>query len=130
MIEIKKHEWFAYHLSDIIIPLNAGERLGMFELAGTYKVSTCTLKRDFQDRLKILDFRKSDLQFYSLAIRNIGCLSLVDIKRSASFASIQYLLPQIDSRFFQQKLNQSVLVKGFANEDIRECPHFENGDKI
>ncbi|MGM8909248.1 WYL domain-containing protein [Psychrobacter sp. 1U1] len=117
-MELKKHERLAYRLSDIIIRLNAGERLDIFELADTYKVSTRTLKRDFQDRLTILDFSESGPQFYRLATRNIGCFELVDIKRFASFASIQDLLPQIDRQFFQQKLDQSVLVKGFAYEDI------------
>lgn len=118
MMELKKHERLAYRLSDIISRLNAGERLDIFESADTYKVSTRTLKRDFQDRLTILDFSESGPQFYRLAIRDIGCFELVDIKRFASFASIEDLLPQIDRQFFQQKLNQSVLVKGFAYEDI------------
>jgi len=117
-MELKKHERLAYRLSDIIIRLNNGERLDVFELADTYKVSTRTLKRDFQDRLTILDFIESGPQFYRLATKKIGCFDLVDIKRFANFASIQDLLPQIDRQFFQQKLNQSISVKGLAYENV------------
>lgn len=118
VMTLKKHERLAYRLSDIIVRLNKGERLDLLELADTYKVSTRTLKRDFQDRLTILEFSESGPQFYRLDTEKIGCFDLVDIKRFADFASIQDLLPQIDRQFFQQKLNQSILIKGFAYEDI------------
>lgn len=65
-MELRKHERLAYRLSDIIVRLNKGERLDIFELADTYKVSTRTLKRDFQDRLTILNFSESGPQFYRL----------------------------------------------------------------
>ncbi len=45
-------------------------------------------------------------------------LDITDIKRFANFASVQDLLPKIDRQFFQEQLNQSILVKGFAYEDI------------
>lgn len=117
-MELRKHERLAYRLSDIIVRLNKGERLDIFELADTYKVSTRTLKRDFQDRLTILDFSESGPQFYRLETKKIGCLDLIGIKRFANFASIQDLLPQIDRQFFQQELNKSILVKGFAYQNV------------
>ena len=117
-MELKKHERLAYRLSDIIIRLNNGERLDIFELADIYKVSTRTLKRDFQDRLTVLDFIEAGPQFYCLNAKKIGYLDITDIKRFANFASVQDLLPKIDRQFFQEQLNQSILVKGFAYEDI------------
>jgi len=120
VMKSKKHERLAYRLSDIIIRLNAGERLDIFELADTYKVSTRTLKRDFQDRLTVLDFRESGPQFYRLNPKSIGYLNVDDIKQFANFASVQELLPQIDRQFFHQHLNQSILVKGYDYEDIQE----------
>lgn len=117
-MELKKHERLAYRLSDIIVRLNSGERLDIFELADIYKVSIRTLKRDFQDRLTVLDFSEAGPQFYCLNAKKIGYLDITDIKRFANFASVQDLLPKIDRQFFQEQLNQSILVKGFAYEDI------------
>ncbi|MGP5174864.1 helix-turn-helix transcriptional regulator [Psychrobacter immobilis] len=117
-MELKKHERLAYRLSDIIVRLNNGERLDIFELADIYKVSIRTLKRDFQDRLTVLDFSEAGPQFYCLNAKKIGYLDIADIKRFANFASVQDLLPKIDRQFFQEQINQSILVKGFAYEDI------------
>ena len=113
-----KHERLAYRLSDIIVKLNSGERLDITELAITYKVSIRTLKRDFQDRLTSLDFHEEGPQFYRLHPNKIGYLDIKDIQRFANFASVQELLPQIDRQFFQEQLNQSILVKGYAYENI------------
>lgn len=115
----KKHERLAYRLSDIIVRLNSGERLDITELAETYQVSIRTLKRDFQDRLTVLDFYEAGPQFYRLHPTKIGYLDVADVQRFANFASVQDLLPKIDRQFFQEQLNQSILVKGFAYEDIR-----------
>jgi len=117
---LKKHERLAYRLADIIVRLNAGERLNIDELAETYQVSTRTLKRDFQDRLTAIEFSEAGPQFYRLDSKKIGFLDISDIKRFANFASVQDLLPQIDREFFQQQLNQSILVKGFDYEKIHE----------
>lgn len=117
-MELKKHERLAYRLSDIIVRINNGERLDIFELADIYKVSIRTLKRDFQDRLTVLDFSEAGPQFYCLNAKKIGYLDITDIKRFANFASVQDFLPKIDRQFFQEQLNQSILVKGFAYEDI------------
>lgn len=119
-MKLGKHERLAYRLSDIIVRLNDGERLNIFELADTYKVSIRTLKRDFQDRLTLLELYEEGPQFYRLHPSNIGYLDIADIQRFASFASVQDLLPKIDRQFFQEKLNQSIFVKGFAYENISE----------
>ena len=119
----KKHERLAYRLSDIIIRLNDGERLNIDTLTQDYQVCTRTLKRDFQERLAMLDFSEIGPQFYRLSPKKFGYLDTVEIKRFANFASVQDLLPQIDRQFFQQQLNQSILVKGFAYENIQERMH-------
>ena len=119
----KKHERLAYRLSDIIIRLNNGERLNIDTLIQDYQVCTRTLKRDFQERLAMLDFSETGPQFYRLIPKKVGYLDTVEIKRFANFASVQDLLPQIDRQFFQQQLNQSILVKGFAYENIQERMH-------
>ena len=116
----KKHEKLAYRLADIIIRLNDGERLNIDTLTQDYQVCTRTLKRDFQERLAMLDFSEIGPQFYRLSPKKVGYLDTVEIKRFANFASVQDLLPQIDRQFFQQQLNQSILVKGFAYENIQE----------
>ena len=114
----RKHEKLAFRLSDIIVKLNSGERLDITELADTYKVSIRTLKRDFQDRLTSLDFHEEGPRFYRLHPNKIGYLDIKYIQRFANFASVQELLPQIDREFFQEQLNQSILVKGYAYENI------------
>lgn len=83
-MELKKHKCLAYRLSNIIVRLNKGKRLNIFELADTYKVSTRILKKVFQDRLMTLDFVESGTQFYRLETKKIGCFDLVDIKRFTS----------------------------------------------
>ena len=104
---LKKHERLAYRLSDILIKLNAGERLDILALAETYQVSIRTLKRDFQDRLTPLDFSECGPRFYQLHPKKIGYLDITDIKRFANFVSVQDLLPKIDRIFFK---NNSVKV--------------------
>ena len=116
---LKKHERLAYRLSVILIKLNAGERLDILALAETYQVSIRTLKRDFQDRLTPLDFSECGPRFYQLHPKKIGYLDITDIKRFANFVSVQDLLPKIDRIFFQEQLSQSILVKGFAYENIQ-----------
>lgn len=115
----KKHERLAYRLSDIIIRLNNGERLNIDSLTQDYQVCTRTLKRDFQERLAMLDFSDSGPVFYQLSPNRVGYLNLTEIKRFANFASVQDLLPKIDRQFFYDKLNQSIVVKGFDYENIQ-----------
>ena len=121
----RKHERLAYRLSDIIIRLNNGERLNIESLAQDYQVCIRTLKRDFQERLATLDFSDSGPVFYRLSPSRVGYLNLTEIRRFANFASIQDLLPKIDRDFFYDKLNQSIVVKGFDYENIQaRTPEF------
>lgn len=115
----RKHERLAYRLSDIIIRLNNGERLNIASLAQDYQVCIRTLKRDFQERLATLDFSDSGPIFYQLSPSRVGYLNLTEIRRFANFASVQDLFPKIDREFFYDKLNQSIVVKGFDYENIQ-----------
>lgn len=114
---MSKHEKLADRLSDIILRLNQGERLNIDDLADEYKVSLRTIKRDFE-RLRMLFFVETG-KYYRLDQAKQGYLGIQDIKRFANFASISDLLPEIDRKFFQEQLNQSVLIKGFKYEDIK-----------
>ncbi|MBS9783259.1 MAG: WYL domain-containing protein [Pasteurella sp.] len=117
MKPIGKHERLADRLSDIIIRLNQGERLKVDDLADEYKVSIRTIKRDF-NRLSMLFFSETG-QYYRLDKAKQGYLNTREIQRFANFASVADLLPEIDRKFFQDKLNQSILVKGFEYENIK-----------
>ena len=114
---MNRHEKLADRLSDIIIRLNQGERLNVNTLADEYKVHVRTIKRDF-DRLGMLYFVETG-KYYRLDKAKQGYLGIQDIHRFANFASIAELLPKLDRNFFQDKLTQSVLIKGFKYEDIK-----------
>jgi len=116
----KNHERLAIRLTDIIVRLNNGERLDLEQLAVDYGVSMRTLRRDFKERLAHLDFEEWGARFYRLNSNKVGYLNLTEIKRFARFASVQDLLPKIDRQFFHDKLNQSVVVKGFTYENIQQ----------
>ncbi|WP_037586088.1 helix-turn-helix transcriptional regulator [Stenoxybacter acetivorans] len=115
----KQNEKLANRLSAILIRLNDGERLNIDELARDYSCSTRTLKRDFHDRLIMMDFQEYGPKYYRLDNRKLGYLSDKHIQRFARFAAVQDLFPKIDRDFFQEKLRESVLVKGFQYEDIK-----------
>ena len=116
----KKHERLAYRLADMLTRLNLEERLDVHTLAELYASSIRTIQRDLNERFAFLEWKESGPRYYSLDKAKLGHLSLQDIQRFANFASIQDLFPEIDRNFFQEKLTQSVQVKGFEYEDIRK----------
>lgn len=115
----KKHERLAYRLADIVARLNSGERLHIHTLTDDYQVCVRTLKRDFQERLAMLDFSEAGPAYYQLNPTRAGHLNLTDIRRFAHFASVQDLLPSIDRPFFYEQINPSIVVKGFDYENIQ-----------
>ncbi|WP_227430848.1 helix-turn-helix transcriptional regulator [Psychrobacter sp. I-STPA6b] len=115
----KKHERLAVRLTDIIIRLNNGERLNIHDLADEHKVSVRTIQRDLNERLALFDYAEAGSSHYQLNKNKQGHLSQAEIRRIANFASIQDLFPEVDRRFFQEKLSQSITVKGFQYENIR-----------
>ncbi len=114
---MNKNEAIAERLSSIIVRLNQGECLNIHDLAHDYNVSLRTIQRDFF-RLRMLFFAETG-ECYRLDISKQGYLNTKEIRRFANFASIADLLPDIDRKFFQDKLQQSILVKGFEYENIK-----------
>lgn len=115
----KKHERLAYRLADIVTRLNMGERLDIEELAQSYKVHLRTIQRDLNERLIMLNYIESGPRFYQIDKNKLGHLNQEEIQRIAHFASIQNLFPEVDRRFFQEKLNESIMVKGYQYEEIK-----------
>lgn len=113
------HEKLAIRLSEILIQLNNGERLDVHELCRRYKVSLRTIKRDLDIRFANLDYSEDGPRYYRLNKIKQGHLNENEIQRFARFASVQHLFPEIDRNFFQKQLEQSIKVKGFQYENIK-----------
>lgn len=107
----------AERLTGILTRLNNGETLDTHSLAAGYGVSLRTVQRDLNRFGHLLDDTKG--RYYTLNRSRHGYLSENDIARICRFASIQELFPEADRRFFQEKLAQSITIKGFQYEDIR-----------
>ncbi len=112
-----KNEKVAERLASIITRLNNGERLNVNELAKDYQADKRTIQRDF-NRLAILDFAETG-RYYRLSKGKQGYLRETEIKRFANFACIQEMLPDLDRKFFLEKLNESVVIKGVDYENIQ-----------
>ncbi|MCF7521678.1 WYL domain-containing protein [Neisseria sp. ZJ106] len=118
-----KHEKLAYRLTEILCRLNKGERLDIQQLAEEFQTTPRTIQRDLNERLDFLAWNEQGPRHYSLDKAKLGHLYPQDIERFARFCSIQDLLPQIDRRFYQEHLTQSVQIKGFQYEDIKDKLH-------
>ena len=116
--QTKQHS-LAKRLSTILYRLNCGERLDLLALAEEFNLSLRTLQRDINERLAFLAWEEHGDRFYKINQQQSGFLTEEDINRFALFASVSNLFPQIDREFYQEKLTQSVQVKGFKYEDIR-----------
>lgn len=115
---MKRSQQLAQRLSQILARLNQGERLDITLLADEFGLSIRTLQRDINERLKFLEWEEKGGRFYKINQQKSGFLTEEDINRFALFASIADLFPKIDREFYQEKLTQSVQVKGFQYEDI------------
>lgn len=115
----QKHEAFAHRLSTMLLRLNQGERLDIKQLADEFAVSSRTIQRDLNDRLGFLKWNQKGPRYYVLDKAKIGHLQMSDIERFANFCRVQDLLPQIDRRFYQDHLIQSIQVKGIHYESIK-----------
>lgn len=123
---MSKHEKLAYRLSIILCRLNAGERLDVHQLAEEFQINIRTIQRDLNERLDFLAWNEHGGRYYSLDKAKLGHLYPQDIKRFARFCSIQDLLPEIDRTFYQEHLTQSIQIKGFQYEDIKNRqPEFD-----
>lgn len=115
---MKKTTQLAQRLSIILARLSQGERLKIDELADEFQVSERTIRRDISDRLDFLAWEECSNGYYKINRSKMGILSEEDIERFSLFASISNLFSKIDRDFFQEKLTQSVQVKGFQYEQI------------
>ncbi|MDG2938713.1 WYL domain-containing transcriptional regulator [Bisgaard Taxon 10/6] len=111
-------EKLAFRLADILIRLNRGERLNAKKLAEQYSISERTIRRDLTERFAFLNWNEDKHPYYQLDRKKLGHLTPDDIQRFAKFASISQLFPKIDRTFYEEKLLQSVQVKGLQYEDI------------
>lgn len=115
---MKKNEILAKRISTILNKLNQGIRLDINQLAEDFETSIRTIQRDFNDRLNFLHWKEEGPRYYQLDRQKSGFLTEEDIQRFAVFASVSDLFPKIDRTFYQEKLLQSIQVKGLQYEDI------------
>ncbi|WIM81632.1 helix-turn-helix transcriptional regulator [Gallibacterium anatis] len=113
-----KSTQLAQRLSFILVELNKGKRIDVNELADEFNVSIRTIQRDIKERLNFLPWDELGPRFYRLDRQKLDILTKEDIQRFALFASISNLFPEIDKVFYQEKLTQSVQVKGVQYENI------------
>lgn len=116
---MSKHTVLAQRLSDILVLLNQGNRIDANQLAEDFQVHIRTIQRDIKDRLTFLEWEENGPRYYKINRYKLGILTQQDIERFALFASISDLFPKVDREFFQEKLIESVKIKGFQYEDIR-----------
>ncbi len=116
---MQKNAVLAQRLSEILSRLNQGQRIDINQLAEDFGVSVRTIQRDIKERLEFLEWEESGPRHYKINRYKLGILSQQDISRFALFASISDLFPKVDRDFYQEKLTDSVKVKGFQYEDIR-----------
>ncbi|MFC0323950.1 helix-turn-helix transcriptional regulator [Gallibacterium melopsittaci] len=98
--------------------MRGGGRIDSVELAEQFNVSSRTIQRDINQRLAFLPWEEKGPRFYKLSQNKIDVLTEEDIQRFALFASISDLFPSVDKAFYQEKLTQSVQVKGIQYENI------------
>ncbi|MGY4675868.1 helix-turn-helix transcriptional regulator [Ursidibacter arcticus] len=115
---MKKNNLLAQRLAFILSQLNTQERIDINELAGEFDCSIRTIQRDINERLSFLEWKEQGPRYYQIDRSKLGVFNQSEIERFASFASIADLFPKIDRQFFQEKLVDSIRIKGFEYEDI------------
>ncbi|AZI13940.1 helix-turn-helix transcriptional regulator [Avibacterium paragallinarum] len=115
---MKSTTQLAQRISLILVELNKGKRIDVNELADEFNVSIRTIQRDIKERLNFLPWDELGPRFYRLDRQKLDILTEEDIQRFALFASVSNLFPEIDKVFYQEKLTQSVQVKGVQYENI------------
>lgn len=115
---MKSTTQLAQRISLILVELNKGKRIDVNELADEFNVFIRTIQRDIKERLNFLPWDELGPRFYRLDRQKLDILTEEDIQRFALFASVSNLFPEIDKVFYQEKLTQSVQVKGVQYENI------------
>ncbi len=116
---MSKNTQLAQRFSEILYQLNQGKRLDTQVLAAHFGVNLRTIQRDFNERLYFLEWEEQGPRYYKLNLQKLGVLTEEDIQRFATFASVSNLFPKLDRAFYQEKLTESVQVKGFQYEEIK-----------
>lgn len=116
---MKRSIALAKRFSEILFWLNQGLRIDLHQLAEHFGVSVRTIQRDINERFEFLEWEEKGPRFYKIKRDKFGLLNAEDIERFSRFASISNLFPKVDRTFYQEKLTESVQVKGFQYEDIR-----------
>ncbi|HGO5853263.1 TPA: helix-turn-helix transcriptional regulator [Mannheimia haemolytica] len=116
---MKRSIALAKRFSEILFLLNQGLRIDLHQLAEHFGVSIRTIQRDINERFEFLEWEEKGPRFYKIKRDKFGLLNAEDIERFSRFASISNLFPKVDRTFYQEKLTESVQVKGFQYEDIR-----------
>lgn len=116
---MKKNIAMAQRFIAILVALNNGERIDIKQLTTDFGVSVRTIQRDISERLlDLLVWEEQGPRYYKLNRQKQGFFSAEDIERFARFASVAELFPKVDRQFFQEKLTESIKVKGFQYENI------------
>lgn len=117
---MQKNKLLAERLAQILAMLSTGERVDIHQLAAQFGVSVRTIQRDINERFEFLEFKEKGARFYQLNLARMGLLNESDVRRFANFASIAELFPKLDREFFHRQLTESVQVKGFEYENIKD----------
>lgn len=116
--KLTKNELLAQRLAYMLVQLNNGETLNKQSLADKHSVDIRTIERDI-NRLGFLPLQPLGQGKYRLDPSHLGKFGIQDVQRFAKFASVQDMFSKIDQKFFQDFLNESVSVRGFQYEDVK-----------
>lgn len=115
------HDTLVYRLVQMLIKLNAGEKLYPQSLADEFGVNLRTIQRDLNVRFAYLGLEKVNGR-YQLDPVFLGKLSTRDIERFAALSGIRGLYPSLSDDFlrdiFDAQMQAALLVKGHNYEPM------------
>ena len=115
------HDTLVYRLVQMLIKLNAGEKLDPQALAEEFGVNLRTIQRDLNVRFAYLGLEKLNGR-YQLDPIFLGKLSTKDIERFAALSGIHGLYPSLSADFlrdiFDTHMQSAMLVKGHSYEQM------------
>ena len=115
------HDTLVYRLAQMLIKLNAGEKLDPQALAEEFGVNLRTVQRDLNVRFAYLGLEKVNGR-YQLDPVYLGKLSTRDVERFATLSGIRGLYPTLSDQFlrdiFDTQLQAAMLVKGHNYEPM------------
>ena len=115
------HDTLVYRLVQMLIKLNAGEKLDPQALADEFGVNLRTIQRDLNVRFAYLGLEKVNGR-YQLDPIFLGKLNTKDIERFAALSGIRGLYPSLSDDFlrdiFDSQMQSALLVKGHSYEPM------------